>query len=804
MFSRNFLTDLARKYELSPEQEEVFLLWWGNDKSDREISEQLHVTAEAIRNRKTGIYKKFSIAGSGANKANKFRNRLDAEAKKQNVEANLQPNDDLEALVQEVKQKIAADVMERCGTMRVLDMTQPVDLDRIYTDVNILEKISGKDRIDCDEVLPIGNRENFERWMMGKIQHRITGLKAFEKHQKLVVLGKPGAGKTTFMKYLAMSCLAGRFHGELVPIFVTLKAYAEERGQPSLENYILTEFAKRKVSQDVAKQLLDNGKALILLDGLDEVKKEDDRRVKQDIDCFSRDWLKNRFAITCRIAAREYQFEKFTEVEVADFDDGQIETFVNNWFRERDELKAERMLERLKVNKPVKELAKSPLLLSLLCWRFEENDEFPENRHNLLTEGLNFLLKKWDATRYVERDVSRHFRGEQIYKNLSPEEKIDMLTGIAFRYFLNDEYFFRQEDLQQHIKDYICKLPEYSNNLEASRLDSEAVLKAIEHHHGLLVERARNIYSFSHLTFQEYFTAQEIEREKAFGKYIQHVTDPRWREVFLLTAEMLRSSDEFLLMIKEYIDGILLNNENLQVFLEWANQKTNSVQSSYKNVAVRAFYAYYEVPNNPLQHALALQYFLEHACNFDVSLSLDRSLLNSLESALDISISIALEYDISLALSIDISRTHRLFRAGAFSLDLSTSEGSSIDISLSRATSLDISLNISLSIANHVGEPRFHQCLQSIIDRLLDPNQDWQRFKEWWKLNGQEWTKEYRQLLINDRNIGHDWQFTDEQLELLNQYYAANLLLVECMNRSYVSKQVREEIESTMLLPSKK
>jgi len=73
----------------------------------------------------------------------------------------------------------------------------------------------------------------------------------------------------------------------------------------------LTEFAKRKVSQDVAKQLLDNGKALILLDGLDEVKKEDDRRVKQDIDQFSRDWLKNRFAITCRIAAREYQFEKF-------------------------------------------------------------------------------------------------------------------------------------------------------------------------------------------------------------------------------------------------------------------------------------------------------------------------------------------------------------------------------------------------------------------------------------------------------------------------------------------------------------
>ena len=462
--------------------------------------------------------------------------------------------DDLELLVEEVKQKIAADVTERCGTMRVLDMSQPVDLDRIYTDVNILEKISGKDRIDCDEVLPIGNRENFERWMMGKIQHRITGLKAFEKHQKLVVLGKPGAGKTTFMKYLAMSCLGDRFHGELVPIFVTLKAYAEERGQPSLENYILTEFEKRKVSQDVAKRLLDDGKALILLDGLDEVKLEDDRRVKQDIDRFSRDWLKNRFAITCRIAAREYQFEKFTEVEVADFDDGQIETFVNNWFREREESKAERLLERLKGNEPVKELAKSPLLLTLLCLVFGERNDFPPKRSELYKEGLEVLMKKWDAKRNIEREI--------IYKHLSPQNKEDMLGQIAFNTFVNGEYFFRQEDLQRQIKDYICNLPEASADPDVLRLDSEVVLKAIEHHHGLLVERARNIYSFSHLTFQEYFAAREIERERYFETLMQHITDPRWKEIFLLTAEMLRRSDDFLRMMKMMIDEMLVNGCN--------------------------------------------------------------------------------------------------------------------------------------------------------------------------------------------------------------------------------------------------
>ncbi len=662
-------------------------------------------------------------------------------------------SDDLDLLVKEVKQKIAADVTDRCGTMRVLDMTQPVDLDRIYTDVNILEKISGKDRIDCDEVLPIGNRENFERWMMGKIQHRITGLKAFEKHQKLVVLGKPGAGKTTFMKYLAMSCLGGRFHGELVPIFVTLKAYAEERGQPSLENYILTEFAKRKVSQDVAKQLLDNGKALILLDGLDEVKKEDDRRVKQDIDQFSRDWLKNRFAITCRIAAREYQFEKFTEVEVADFDDGQIKTFVNNWFWERDESKAERLLERLKGNEPVKELAKSPLLLTLLCLVFGESNDFPQKRSELYKEGLEVLIKKWDAKRNIEREI--------IYKHLSPQNKEDMLGQIAFNTFVNGEYFFRQEDLQRQIKDYICNLPEASADPEALRLDSEVVLKAIEHHHGLLVERARNIYSFSHLTFQEYFAAREIERERHFERLMQHITDPQWKEVFILTAEMLRRSDEFLQLMKDRIDKIFNEHEELQRFLLWLDQKAYIASKKYKKVALRAYFAYIA---------------------FSLSI-LKSSVLLTLDS----------EHSKTLA--------HALIVNKAFDKSDTISIACAVDSNFSR----DISNNFTLDLNCKIIQESL-QIVQMIENGFINVKIEGQEFFQWFESHGEDWSQSFHQICVDSLNqsFGFDWQFFHEQFEVFARYYEANLLLVECMNRSYVSKQVREEIESTMLLPSKK
>ena len=55
--------------------------------------------------------------------------------------------------------------------------------------------------------------------------------------------------------------------------------------------------------------------------------------------------------------------------------------------------------------------------------------------------------------------------------------------------------------------------------------------------------------------------------------------------------------------------------------------------------------------------------------------------------------------------------------------------------------------------------------------------------------------------MITYRDIGHDWQFTDEQRQLLQQYYDVNFLLVECLNSDcYVSRHVRQSIEDTLLL----
>ena len=169
------------------------------------------------------------------------------------------------------------------------------------------------------------------------------------------------------MKRLAMLYCGDNFQPERVPIFVTLKDFAEAPAQPSVLEYIDRQWADCKVTA-TAKTLLSAGLALVLLDGLDEVREIDHDRVRKAIENFANLYGKCQIVITCRIAAWDYQFVHFTEVEVADFDEQQIAEFINKWFQTKSKpLTAKRMLSKLKEREPVMELATNPLLLTLLC-----------------------------------------------------------------------------------------------------------------------------------------------------------------------------------------------------------------------------------------------------------------------------------------------------------------------------------------------------------------------------------------------------------------------------------------------------
>ena len=238
---------------------------------------------------------------------------------------------------------------------------------------------------------------------------------------------------------------------------------------------------------------------------------------------------------------------------------------------------------------------------------FAERAGFPANRSELYEEGLDVLLKKWDAKRNIKRD--------EAYKQLSLKRKEDLLSQVAWITFEQSDYFFKKKFVEEQIQEYIRNLPNASSDLEALQLDSEAVLNSIVAQHGLLVERARGIYSFSHLTFLEYFTARQF-KEKAddgFSGLVVHITDKQWREVFLLTAGMLINADKLLQAIKIQIDKILAKDLKLQKFLSWLEQKSFSTKSIDK-------------PANIRSHYLVIECFYHRGSSLDYSLEVSRNL----------------------------------------------------------------------------------------------------------------------------------------------------------------------------------
>jgi predicted NACHT family NTPase len=394
--------------------------------------------------------------------------------------------------------------------------------------------------------------DNFDRLGLGKVrQQRVPGLKAVIEHPKLMVLGKPGAGKTTFLKHIAIECNKSKFQADRIPIFIPLKIFAEDAkdsGNFDLLQYIHQEFLRCDLAERaVTEAVLNEGRGLILLDGLDEVPDEDSEQLVKQLRRFIRNYHKNQFIISCRIAAFKYRFkeEGFTEVEVADFNDKQIEDFAKNWFvvlakdnRKEGLDKAKQFFEKLTrpENQQIRELAVTPILLNLACLVFQDAGDFPSKRSKLYEQGLDILLIKWDEARGIQRR-------DEVYRSLTLPRKKQLLAQVAAITFERGDYFFYQDKMQQLIADYLSTLPDAKTDRAEMQLDSEAVLKAIEAQHGLLVERARGIYSFSHLTFQEYFTARyfvESSGSQALEQLSGQITDKRWREVFLLTAEMAK------------------------------------------------------------------------------------------------------------------------------------------------------------------------------------------------------------------------------------------------------------------------
>ncbi|MCB8780221.1 NACHT domain-containing protein [Planktothrix agardhii 1032] len=475
--------------------------------------------------------------------------------------------------------------LKRHGILKALGMREAVGLDSVYTDVQFLDEQEIRS-FESIQNLEEAYREANQRSFQPQNCQKAEGLKIANDKQYLMVLGQPGAGKSTFLRKMGLEALNGKkggFNHGCIPVFIELKSFTSS--QIEIEKFIVDEFTIcgfPSPDQFMAKAL-EQGKLLILLDGLDEVPTVKTNEVISQIQNFVDRYDKNRFIVSCRIAAYQNNFKRFTDVKLADFDDIQIEQFIKNWFQSEVDKQAgtaQKCWELLQqpAYSAAKELAHTPLLLTFLCLNYDRSQNFPNNRSALYKKALGILLEEWAAEKRIDQD--------KIYQGLNTGLEETLLSEIAYTGFEANKLFFSQREVVEQIKSFLA------NDLNAPKhLDGEAVLNAIEVQQGILVERAEDVYSFSHLTLQEYLTAQYIVDNNLIEPLVNcHLSDERWREVFLLVAGLVRSkngADDLLLLMEKEAQKYI-NTPKLQGLLQWADEATKDSEGDFKPVGKRA------------------------------------------------------------------------------------------------------------------------------------------------------------------------------------------------------------------------
>ncbi|MGW2596230.1 NACHT domain-containing protein [Streptomyces klenkii] len=378
---------------------------------------------------------------------------------------------------------------------------------------------------------------------------------------RTVLRGEAGAGKTTLVWWLASHTVCRTLPEQLseldgmIPFVVPMRSLAA-RGITSPTPSQLPKIARLPVDKPPdgwAGRVLEAGRGLLLVDGMDEIPQADRELARKWLAGLLRMYPRTRCLVTVRplaVGSDWLEQEGFEELRLLPLGDEDIRSFVGAWHmaarlecdRYADEHWAKRQRKRLdsleqelgrefQRNDVLRDLARTPLLCAVICALHRARNGFlPETRWELYSAALNLML----ATRDIHRRIHQPEGIE-----LTVDEGRQLLQRIAVWLARNGRAELTREQA-------IRQLTSALRGLRRVRAQGtpRTVLMHLLNRSGLLQERSPDAIQFIHRTFQDYLAAKEFQESDCLDELLLHAAEEQWQDVLRLAVGHCGRSEE--------------------------------------------------------------------------------------------------------------------------------------------------------------------------------------------------------------------------------------------------------------------
>ncbi|MEW2388992.1 NACHT domain-containing protein [Streptomyces venezuelae] len=374
--------------------------------------------------------------------------------------------------------------------------------------------------------------------------------RALEGHERVLLRGVAGSGKTTLVQWLAVDAARD---GARVPFVLPVRRFARE-GFPAPDDFLHAvrhPLADQAPEGWVVRTLL-AGRALLLVDGIDEAPEETRGALRDQLRRLLRIFSGTACLVTSRPSAVEDGWlsqerlaeEGFTELSLAPMSRDQVTHFIRDWHtaamgdeqcreqRDRDALKEyeQRLLHSVRIYRELRRLATNPLMCGLICaLNRDRSGSLPKGRKELYDAALEMLLQRRDP----ERDVL--YADDVRLQQGARELLLRKLAHAMLAEGLSELPRSRVIDVLNGA------LPAIPSARAAG--DGEKIFRHLLHRTGLLREQAGVSVDFIHRTFQDYLAAKEIVARGRLNALVDHAHQPEWEEVIRMSAAHARPDE---------------------------------------------------------------------------------------------------------------------------------------------------------------------------------------------------------------------------------------------------------------------